>query len=166
MLSPCLPGPSLSVARLMCGSLVLTVLSAGPLLLMLMSACALSGAVLLTASFVKAVLTCLGVLPPSALSAVFCASSVAAPLPLLVLGAPIGRGYTAPGTLPGPWRLARCAAAAAWSFIPGRDCRGTSCTQCPRALEPMRPSSRRVMMPRLLQRRSGAFGSCWVSCPT
>ena len=53
VLPPCQPGPTLSVARLMCGSVVLTVSSAESLLLMLMSACALSGADLLTAFFVE-----------------------------------------------------------------------------------------------------------------
>ena len=136
----------------MCGSVVLTVSRAEPLLLMLMSACALSGDALLTASFVEAVLTCLRVLPPSALSVASCATGVVAPLPLLALGVPTGRGCSATGTLPGPWRPARCAVVVAWSFIPGRVCCGISCAQCLRALGHMRPSSRRVMMPRLLQR--------------
>ena len=51
VLLPCLPGSLLSVARLMCVHVDLTVSSAGPLLPMLTSACALSGAALLTASF-------------------------------------------------------------------------------------------------------------------
>ena len=50
VLPPCLLGPILPRVRLMCGNVVLTVLSAGPLLLMLTGACALSGDVVLTAS--------------------------------------------------------------------------------------------------------------------
>ena len=60
-----------------------------------------------------------------------CATNAAAPLPLLALlalGVPIGRGCTAPGTLLGPWRLARRVVVVEWNSIPGRDCCGISRT--------------------------------------
>ena len=150
VLPPCLLGPILPRARLMCGNVDLTVLGAEPLLLMLIYA--LPGDVVLTASCVKVALTCPRVLPLSMLSVAFCATSAAVPLLLSAHGVPIVRGCTAPGILLEPWRSARCVVAAVWSFIPGRVCCGTSCTQCLHVLQPMRPSSRRVMMPRLMRR--------------
>ena len=76
-----------------------------------------------------------------------------AAVPLLrpARGVPIVRGCTVPGILLGPWRLARCVVAVAWSFTPGRACYGTSCTRSLLASLPMGLSSRRVMMPRLRQ---------------
>ena len=126
VLPPCLLGPILPRARLMCGNVDLTVLGAEPLLLMLIYA--LPGDVVLTASCVKVALTCPKVLPLSMLSVAFCATSAAVPLLLSAPGVPIVRRCMAPGILLEPWHSARCVVAAAWSFIPGRVCCGTSCT--------------------------------------